>query len=388
MVGTVPPADSQQSYISGEVTYLTSPGFANTVAKQLNVADPPRLSALQGVQSSVIGVSATNTDPAEAKREVDAALDVYRDHLQQQARERGQAAIDAIDGVPRRLNTATQPVAGGQTEPAPADEQAIQQLVGQRLAIEAQTYRAASVEVLQPSTVTSAAGAPGWTLGAVGGGLVGGLLALSGALAWRKRTGLTTSPSALETHIEHVLSPTVRIGQLTEASNEYAGLSRSLYAQLPSRGQAEFCSLERRTTLVPETSPGSSPSPLRSTKTSRRKALGIPYASPIRRRGTWRHPNELRSLTAVLCRRHQSCWKPPRTPARSSSWSTIGHDVIDAVRVARQLARNSDVPVSAVCTRGRSWRAGKNGKDHVTKHSSNSVDASNASSHASATLAH
>ena len=105
MVGTVPPADSQQSYISGEVTYLTSPGFANTVAKQLNVADPPRLSALQGVQSSVIGVSATNTDPAEAKREVDAALDVYRDHLRRQARERGQAAIDAIDGVLGRLNS-------------------------------------------------------------------------------------------------------------------------------------------------------------------------------------------------------------------------------------------------------------------------------------------
>lgn len=405
MYGTAPSAESEQSYISGEVTYLTSPGFANTVAKQLNQADVPRLSALQGVQSSVVGISATDTDATDAERSVGAALDVYRDHLQQQARERGQAAIDAITSVLGRLDAASRQAVGGtqtdtdtsdernvgdpQLGPAPAYQQAIQQLVSQRLAIEAQTSRSASVEIVQPPTITSAAGAPGWTLGAVGGGLVGGLIALSGALAWRKRAGLITSPSALERQIEHVLSPTVSLGSLSETSEDYAGLSRSLYAQLPAPRSGQIllvgASVDSGTDEV-----------------ARLIAFAASEHDDVQEVDLRHSPRVSDGSKGLVKVRDGvtvvidggSLQTSPQLPHAAENASQIiivariGRDVSDAVRMARQLARDSDIPVSAVCTRGRSRAAGKNtGKHQVAQHDSSTIDTPAASSNGRTSVA-
>src|SRR6476620_4453410 len=58
MTNTAPSPDSQESYLSGEVTYLTSPGFADAVAKELRETIPPPLSATQQGKSSIVSLSA------------------------------------------------------------------------------------------------------------------------------------------------------------------------------------------------------------------------------------------------------------------------------------------------------------------------------------------
>ena len=236
MTSAAPSPDSQQNYISGEIKYLTSPGFADAVAKQLSETIRHFIgnSRRQIIDSQPIGYPG---DFEKAQQIVNAALKVYSDHVQQQARERGQAAIYALNEVISRLEAEAKKKNQTRRKPPTRSKTSnprIQLLDLQRLAIEAQTERPAPIQVVQPPTEMPAKGAPSWSLGAVGGGLIGGLLALAAALAWRKRVGVVTSPPALEGQIEHILLPTVRLGALTESSDAYAGLARSLYAQLPA----------------------------------------------------------------------------------------------------------------------------------------------------------
>src|SRR3954452_2212734 len=423
MTGTAPSADLQQSYISGEIMYFTSPGFAEAVAKQLNETIPPDLSAIQDVKSSIISLSATEANFEEAERIVNAALKVYSDHLQQQTRERGQAAIDALDSVigQRKVQLQDQSVPPRtHNPPTPEDvlllqhwlndQQApISQLVDQRLAIEVQTRRPAAVQVVQPPTETSVKDASHWSLGAVGGALIGGLVALAGALGWRKRVGVVTSPSALEGQIGHVLLPTVRLGAYTESSDAYAGLARSLYAQLPAprsgrillvgasadsgteevarliafavAEHADVCVhlLDRVQTfdgfesVVDRTDGATAVTDGGSLDTS--PALPEPLAdltdgvTVVTDDGSLDTspalPEPLADLTdgVTVVIDGGSLDTSPALPEAAEDSSQIiivamiGRDVNDTVRMASQLARDSDVPISGVCTCRRIRRA-------------------------------
>ena len=365
MTGTAPSSEAQQSYISGEITYLTSPGFADAVAKQLNETKPPSLSAVQDAQSSIVSLSATQPDPSVADRIINAALKVYTDHVDQQTDERGQAAIDALNGVIGRLEAGAkeaQDPAGGAAAGGTAtvtDPQAlIQQLLSQRLAIEAQSQRSASVQLVQPPTVTPVEGAPSWSLGAVGGGLVGGIVTLAAALAWRKRVGVITSPESLEGLVEHVLLPTVRLGKTSESSDAYAGLARSLYSQLPTPRSG-------RILLVGASADSGTEEVAGLIAFAAAEHVGVRLVHLLDRVHMFDMFEGLADLAdgATVVIDGGSLDTSPALPRVAQDASqiiivaTIGRDVHDTIRMANRLARESDIPVSAVCTRGRALNA-------------------------------
>jgi uncharacterized protein involved in exopolysaccharide biosynthesis len=214
MTKTEQSADLQQGYISGEIAYLTSPGFAQAVGTGLNQPSPPEVSANQNGQSTVITLSATGATFNDAQRTVNAAVKTYADHVQQQNRQRNQAAIDAITAVIGALQTGSSQdgtsddpsdvqdgqkglaVATGGAQQDPQHNQ-IGQLELDLTAIEVQAQRQPGVQVVSPPIETAQA-IPSWSLGAAAGGLFGGLLALTGALAWRKHRGAKTSRAGLE----------------------------------------------------------------------------------------------------------------------------------------------------------------------------------------------
>jgi hypothetical protein len=359
MTGTAPTPESQQSYFWGEIAYLTSPGFADAVGKQLNETHPPRLSAIQDGQSSIVSLSSTQPNFVEAQQVVDAALKAYGDHTRQQVRERGQAAIEALNaGIDRLEGEATQArnqSPGPQTDGVPTSDSQrtqIQQLDLQRLAIEAQMERPAALQVVQPTTQMPNTAATAWYLRAVGGGIVGGFLAFAGAYCWRKRVGVVISSSALDGQIERVILPTVRLGAHAESSDNYAGLARSLYAQLPSPRTGRL--------LVVGSSADSGTgevTQLIAYAVAEHGPVGVGYladeAQPL---------DGLESLAdltgeATMVIDGGSVDASPALLAAAEDASQIivvvmiGRDFNEAVRVASQLVRGSDTPISAVCTR-------------------------------------
>ena len=365
MTGAAPDPDSHQNYISGEITYLTSSGFADAVQKQLGETRTPQVSAVQDSRSSIVSLTAVRPNYAEAQRIVDAALKVYSDHAKQQIRERGQAAVDAINAVAARL--ATEPVPTEEPDPnAPVDTSStldaqharLQELDLQRLAIEAQMQRSSALQIVQPTTRTPVTGAPGWSLGAVGGALGGGFLALAGAYIWRRRAGVVTSPSeALTGQVERVLSPVVRIGDLSDSSDAYTRLARSLYAQLPSPRTGRIL------VVGASTDSGSDEvTRLVASAIAEHRQVEVGYlaedAQPAESHGGLADPDF--NHAAVID--GGSVDTSPALIAAAEDASQIivvvrlGHDFAEAIRVASRLADNTATPVSAVCTHGASRR--------------------------------
>ena len=363
MTGANSSPDLLQDYISGEITYLASPGFAAGVAKQLNETVPAHITATQDVQSTLITLSSAQSDAAESLRTVDGALTVYGNHLLQQAHERGQAAMDALDRVIAPLQQAA---AAGDPDGArganPGTDSAngvpqddvqtrVQQLKAQRLAIEVQTARSAGVQVVSAPALAPVNGAPDWSLGAVGGGVLGGVLALAAVLAWRRRTGLITSVPALESQLEHVLLPTIQIGTLDESSDEYEQLARSLYAQLPAPRTGTIllvgASVDSGTDEVADLLAFAA-----AEHTSVRVVhllSGIPFEPIV-------SPEVLTSqFTSIIDGGSiDTCPSVPDAATYASQIvivAMLGRDVNDTVRMAKKLARESNAQISAVATK-------------------------------------
>jgi hypothetical protein len=377
MTGANSTPDDLQDYISGEITYLGSAGFAASVAKQLNETTPAHITATQDVQSTLITLSSAQAEAPESLRTVDAALTVYGNHLLQQAHERGQAAMDALDKViapleqanpagdsdgARGVNSGTDFANGA----APDDVQTrLQQLKAQRLAIEVQTARSASVQVVSAPAIAPVKGAPDWSLGAAGGGVLGGVLSLAAVLAWRRRIGLITSVPALETQIEHVLLPTVRLGTLDDSSDEYEQLARSLYAQLPAPRRGTIllvgASVDSGTDEVADLIAFAAAE--HSVVRVVHLLSGIPFEPIV-------SPEDLTSeFTSIIDGGSiDSCPSVPEAAAFASQIvivAMLGRDVSDTVRMARQLARDSNAQISAVATKlstGSSRRRGRRAK--------------------------
>jgi uncharacterized protein involved in exopolysaccharide biosynthesis len=176
-------ADLQQNFISGEVVFLTSPGFAETVAGELNQANAPKLSARQNGRSSLITLSADAPTFPGAERTVNAAIKMYTAYVQDQNRVRYQTGIDT-------LNT----VIGELSSDAERNAARIDQLEAQRTTMEIQLRRPPGVEVVQP-TIQSTHAFPSATLFAIAGGLFGGLVGLTATLGWRRYRSGTSSGS-------------------------------------------------------------------------------------------------------------------------------------------------------------------------------------------------
>jgi hypothetical protein len=376
MSGANSSPDLLQDYISGEITYFASPGFAAGVAKQLNETKPAPITATQDVQSTLITLSSAQPDAPESLRTVEAALTVYGNHLLQQAHERGQAAMDALDKViaPLEQADAGDPDASrgansvnNASNGTPPDDinTRIQQLKTQRLAIEVQTQRSAGVQVVSAPAIAPVKGAPDWSLGAAGGGLLGGVLALAAVLAWRKRVGVITSVAVLESQIENVLLPTVRLGTLDESSDEYEQLARTLYAQLPAPRSGTIllvgASVDSGTDEVAD---------LIAFAAAEHCSVrvvhllsGIPFEPIVSPRDVTAEFTSIIDGGSI-----DTCPSLPEAAEYASQIvivAMIGRDVNDTVRMARQLARDSDARISAVSTMlptGSSRRRGRRAK--------------------------
>lgn len=249
-----PSVESQQSYISGEIAYLSSPGFATSLRTALNQPGNPSLTATQDSQSSIITLSATAPTAGQATSVIDTALRLYSDHVVQQNRQREQAAIDALNGVINGLRDQIRIANeapflepqydefGNLIPPPPVPDtigfqDRINDLQAQKLSLDVQMLRPPGVQVVQPPTEMPLAGVPHWWLGAVGGGLLGGLLALALAIVWRQRSGVITSMGVLEDEVAGVLWPVVKLrsyGERAKVTKSEAENARAVYAQLPA----------------------------------------------------------------------------------------------------------------------------------------------------------
>lgn len=227
------PADTLQGYLSGEVAYLSSTGFSDAVGSELGADEPPALTATQQGQTSIIAISATAPDTAAAQATVDAALKVYSGHVYDVNKVRVQSALDAVNGAVVRLRE--QAVADAARLGVPFDEVVFndrtRELDGKRVSLESQIDRAPAIQPVESTVEESAAGASTRLLGGIGGALLGGLLALGGALAWRSRSGVVSSVAQLQREIEPipVIAPVVKLGR----SRRSLELARALYSQLP-----------------------------------------------------------------------------------------------------------------------------------------------------------
>lgn len=232
MTGTQPFPDAQPDFLTGEIAYLSSAGFLDAVAETLGSEPPAVLAATQNGKSNLVTISATAPTEDEATTTADAAVTAYTEHSREQTNGRYQAALQAVDAVIPRLEEALRQVVP--TPERPTDE--LVALYLQRTALQVQLERAPGVQVVEPTAVVVSAGllqSP-W-LGAVGGGLLGGILGLGAALAWRTRAGILTSPEQLADIPAPVLSPVVPLGGDVDTA-----LARAIYAQLPAPRTGEI----------------------------------------------------------------------------------------------------------------------------------------------------
>ncbi len=231
LLGNSPATEDVQNYLAGEVAFLESAGFADSVAAHNGGTSVP-FTASQNGQSQVITFSASSENVNDATQTLNSAIDLYSAHVQQVSQERANAAVAAINDVLTSGSVSPNAVAG---------------LRIQRDSIKVLAQRPADVQVIQSPAVSDSAGVPGWVLGALAGGLLAGLLTLGGGLVWRKYTGVVTSPSSLswlerEDDSTTVLTSVVRVsaGLDTTTDRETA---RRIYALLPEPRQGAIVTI-------------------------------------------------------------------------------------------------------------------------------------------------
>lgn len=214
---STPSTEETQSYLSGEVAYLASPGFTDAVNQRLGDNSAPEVTATQDATSSVVTLQTHSSDENLAKRTLAAAIDIYNDHVKKQVTDNTQAVIASIDKV-----LAQNPGADRV------------QLDQQQLSLRVQADSATGAQVIQsPATVSGSSS--NWLLGVIAGAVLGGLVFLAIALGLRRALGLVTGRGALRGLVDdgvadRVVSPTVSTKADGDADLTAA---RRLYAQLP-----------------------------------------------------------------------------------------------------------------------------------------------------------
>lgn len=226
MLGTQPLLNTMPDYMSGELAYLSSASYLDSVAAKLGENTKPNLSASQTGKSNLVTLSATAANSDAARQAVDAAVTVFTGHVFDQNQQRYQASLDAVNAVIPKLEEAQRVSEPGATRPT--DE--LVQLYFRRTSLQVELLRAPGVQTVEPTRITKATGllnSP--ALGPIGGGLLGGVVALAGAMVWRTRSGTITSVAQLDGEDKLALRPVLRLArrQVDESA------ARTIYAQLP-----------------------------------------------------------------------------------------------------------------------------------------------------------
>ncbi len=381
VTNSVPSPETQQAYLAGEIVYLSSSGFADAVGNELKLPTPPSLLAAQQGQSALVRITATEPTTDEARAALDVALKVYAGRVQQLASDRTGAAIDAITAVIVRVRAETAADAERNDEAVNqlALDDKLRTLEQQRLSLQSQLLRAPGIQVVEPITAESAQSDP--SLPIVGGTMLGGLLALAGSLAWRRRTGVIASASQLDRQVTPVLLPVVRLGKRagTYARSELSR-ARTLYGQLPAPRTGEIlvvgASAHSGTDIV--------------AKLLYMGAVEHVSVSAVNVVGEFANLSsaavraKLDALPAddgqtVIIDGGSVATAPQMLAVAERAGQIvvvvrIGRDVAADVEVLLHAIRNEDVPVTAICTKGRlatsdGLLTGRRGRSEGGRHS-------------------
>lgn len=234
LTGAQPQSDVSQSYLADQLAYLSSEGFRLEAAQSAGVSEPVDLVATQEGQSTVVQISATADDRAAAAKFVDAALEAYRRHANDSFQQQVQVATAAIDKVTADIQADALAQAGGEGSAVDSATLSVrlEPLKVQKVSLQVAARRGVDIQVVSPTWVAEVVASP--ALGIVGGGVIGGAVALAGALWFRVRSGVLASADALEHKIGPVLRPVVKLTkQSGRLSAKEAGLARTLASQLP-----------------------------------------------------------------------------------------------------------------------------------------------------------
>lgn len=203
------------NFVAGEIAYLSGDGFAQAVGNKLALDEPPELNIAQANESTVVTISASSSDRDDAIREVQTAIDLYREQLAQR--------VDAQ--IRRILPTLTEWQQRDVTDPT-----RMQELQRVRESVELQGAQSSDLLVMQPPTPNHPTSQQ-WLMGALLGALVGGAGAVAVPLLRRRRGGRAAMVQTLTDSVDAVAVPPV------DLSSSDAGLARTLAAQLgPAAG--------------------------------------------------------------------------------------------------------------------------------------------------------
>lgn len=209
------------TFIAGEIAYMSGEGFAAAVARKMADDEPAALNVAQASESSVVTISCSGRSASDAVRTVQAAIDVYRQELAQR-----------VDAQLRRILPALSEWQQRDIED-PVRRQELQRV---RESVELQAAQASTLLVVQPPTPNHPSSQQR-VIGVLLGALVGGSIMVAVVLARRRRAGRGSLVSTLTEGVDGLLLPAVDLDTPSEA-DEQARLARTLYAQLPSSGPA------------------------------------------------------------------------------------------------------------------------------------------------------
>lgn len=220
------PIDNTQShisdYVAGEVAYLQGAGFARAVNERLRRPGAADLTITQNGTSQVLTVSSTTATAVESTNTVRAALNIYDQRLRQLTAQQLDSALGALD---ERIKAAR----------AARDAGRLSELAQLRSNVELQAAQPVGMQVLSSPLADSSVGADRWPLGALFGGLLGGLVALVAMGAYRSRSGRVIAVTDIAGAVDGILTPEVGLRDAGHADSHAAQrhLARTLFAQCP-----------------------------------------------------------------------------------------------------------------------------------------------------------
>lgn len=215
---TPDPQDVTEQYVTGEVAYLSGEGFAQAVGLKLAESSPASIVVAQAGGSSVVTISNSSRTADEARRTVQAAIDIYGTHLAQRVDQQLRAILPTLD----RWQLADA-----------ADGQRLAEIAKLREGLLLQAAQASVVTVLQPPTV-DAPGLTRWLIGALLGGVLGAALVVLAVMRRTRRAGQPELVAQLSEAVDAVIGPAVNL-RATEGP-EQAALARTLYTQCVAAG--------------------------------------------------------------------------------------------------------------------------------------------------------
>lgn len=211
---TTPDAqDITENYVAGEVAYLSGDGFAQAVGRNLANSDPATIIVSQAGGSSVVTISNSSPSADEARRTVQAAIDLYGQQLAQRVDQQLRSILPTLD----RWELA-----------AAADGQRRAEISTLREGILLQGTEAGAVTVLQPPMVTDP-GVSRWLIGALLGGVVGAALVVLVVMRRTRRAGRAGLVPQISEAVDRVLTPAIDLR--APRDSDRAALARALYAQ-------------------------------------------------------------------------------------------------------------------------------------------------------------